>query len=141
MKNIWNKFTDIFGRTIFHPQFIINSYTARGIEAVKKYGKGKLLDIGCGRSPYKERLLKSVDSYVGVDHPQISKLYPSTNRPDYYADAASLPFKEDSFDTVIMLQVLEYLDKPKEALSEANRVLKKRWYPDFNITIYVSYSR
>lgn len=125
MKKLWNKFTDIFGKTIFHPQFVMNSYGESGLKAVAKYGKGKLLDIGCGRSPYKKRLLNSVDSYTGLDHPKSSRLYHAEQKPDYYADAQSLPFKKSSFDTVILFQVLEYLAKPEKAIKEATRVLNK----------------
>lgn len=125
MKKLWNKFTDTFGKTIFHPQYIMNSLTGKFIEALKKNGKGKLLDVGCGRSPYKDNVLKYVESYTGVDHPKVAKLYDSINKPDYYADASKLPFTNGSFDTVIMLQVLEYLEKPQLALNELKRVLKK----------------
>ena len=125
MKKVWEFFTDKFGKTIFHPQFIMNTYKEVAIEKVKKYGKGKLVDIGCGRSPYKEILLNFVDSYTGVDHPETSKLYETKDKPDFYADAKKLPFKNNSYETAIMLQVLEYLDKPQEAIKEAARVLKK----------------
>lgn len=125
MKKAWEYFTDKFGSTIFHPQFIMNSYKEQAIEKIKKYGKGKLVDIGCGRSPYKETVLNFVDSYTGVDHPETAKLYESDSKPDFYADAHKLPFKNNSYETAIMLQVLEYLDNPQKAITEVARVIKK----------------
>lgn len=125
MKKVWEYFTDKFGRTIFHPQFIMNSYKWEAIEKIKKYGKGRLIDIGCGRSPYKKVLLNFFDSYTGVDHLETAKLYKSQNKPDFYTDAEKLPFNNNSYEAAIMLQVLEYLDKPQEAIREVSRVLKK----------------
>lgn len=46
------------------------------------------------------------------------------NQPDYCCDAAEIPLEKNSVDTVIMTEVLEYLDKPQQVLSEINRVLK-----------------
>ncbi|QQG47059.1 MAG: class I SAM-dependent methyltransferase [Candidatus Woesebacteria bacterium] len=125
MKNYWVRFTEIFGRTIFHPQFIILSFAWAGVLEIKKRGEVAVLDIGSGRAPYKDYLLKYIKSYTGVDHPKTSKLYKSSQKPDFYADANSLPFKKESFDIAAMLQVLEYLDEPQLAFNEAFRVLKK----------------
>jgi len=40
-------------------------------------------------------------------------------------DAFNLPFKENSFDSVVIAEVLEHVDYPIGLLREANRVLKK----------------
>jgi ubiquinone/menaquinone biosynthesis C-methylase UbiE len=40
------------------------------------------------------------------------------------ADATKLPFKDNSFDTAIMNDFMEHVNKPEEALKEALRVLK-----------------
>ena len=40
-------------------------------------------------------------------------------------DVCSLPFADDSFDVVIMRQVLQYLSSPQTALSECRRVLRQ----------------
>lgn len=125
MKKIWEKFTDQFGTTFIHPQFIMLRLTHQAIREAKKVAQGKLIDIGCGRMPYREELLSLVKSYTGVDHPQVHKLYRSTSSPDVLADAHSLPFKDGSFDIALMLQVLEYLEKPQQALTETYRVLKR----------------
>lgn len=125
MKKIWEKFTDQFGATFIHPQFIMLRLTHQAIIEAKKVARGKLVDIGCGRMPYREQLLPQVESYTGVDHPQVSKLYRSKVSPDVLADAHSLPFRDGGFDIALMLQVLEYLEKPQQALTEAYRVLKK----------------
>jgi SAM-dependent methyltransferase len=40
------------------------------------------------------------------------------------ADATMLPFADDSIDAVLMLDVIEHLDRPEQALAEAHRVLR-----------------
>lgn len=41
------------------------------------------------------------------------------------ASASKLPFKDSSFDSAIMFNVLEHMERPKSSLREARRVLKK----------------
>lgn len=124
-KKIWNLFTERFGRTILHPQFIMLNFTHLAIDELKKKKRGRLVDIGCGRAPYKAELLPFVEKYVGVDSPKTADLYTSGRKPDVLADAKSLPFERGEFDTALMLQVLEYIDRPDQALAETQRVLKE----------------
>jgi ubiquinone/menaquinone biosynthesis C-methylase UbiE len=42
------------------------------------------------------------------------------------ADARKIPFKNDSFDGVIMIEVLDYIPQIDEALGECSRVLKSK---------------
>lgn len=118
IKTIWNKFTDIFGSTPIHPQFIMKRYDHLTLLEVIKHAKGDLIDIGCGRMPYKNELLQHIDKYVGLDHPQTSKLYQSDVKPDILADASSIPVKNRSFDIALMIQVLEYIYPIEEAFKE-----------------------
>lgn len=46
--------------------------------------------------------------------------------PHVQADALALPFSGLSFDTVICLEVLEYVVRPLDALREMHRVLRPR---------------
>lgn len=125
MKDIWNRFTDFAGLTIFHPQFIMLRLTHQAVIEAKRRAKGKLVDIGCGRMPYRRELASLVDNYIGVDHPQVSKLYSPKQKPDVFADAKKLPFQNNTFDIALMLQVTEYLDNIEETFKEAARVLKR----------------
>src|SRR5260221_2973003 len=126
MKNLWNKFTDKFGNTIFHPQFIILSYTRESVNEILKYSKKKdLIDIGCGRMPYRKQLETKTRSYIGVDHPKVSQLYSPETKPEILCDITKkIPVKNNIFDIAIMLEVLEYLENPKKTFSEIHRILK-----------------
>ena len=124
VKMVWVKFTEALGTTIIHPQYTVLKFQREAIEEAKKYAKGKLVDIGCGRMPYRKELEPLVTSYTGVDHPKVSKLYNSKIKPDVLADAKKLPFPDNSFDTALMFQVLEHVDSPDRVIKEVARVLK-----------------
>lgn len=85
---------------------------------------GSLLDIGCGRKPYRELLTgpgSRVDSYVGLDIP--SDRYP---QPDVTWDGGAMPFSDGSFDCAIATEVLEHCPDPGALLAESARVLRSR---------------
>jgi len=82
--------------------------------------KGLLLDIGCGRKPYK-KILTRVEKYIGIEVPDS---YSKNEKIDIYADALELPFKNNVFDCVLSTQVLEHISEPNVFFKEAYRVLK-----------------
>lgn len=81
---------------------------------------GRLLDVGCGRMPY--RSLFDVDEYVGLD----IDTEESRRRgvADHFYDGKAFPFADASFDAVLCNQVLEHVFNPDEFLGELSRVLK-----------------
>ena len=124
IKKMWTLFSENFGDSFIHPQFTVIKFQKEAINEAKKYAKGRLVDIGCGRMPYRRVLEPLVDSYTGVDHPKVSRLYKSGSRPEVLADAKKLPFDNNYFDTALLIQVLEHVDSPEEVIKEATRVLK-----------------
>lgn len=124
VKKIWHKYSAIFGTSLIHPQYIIRRYQQETIKEAKKYARGSLIDIGCGRMPYRKELESLVDSYTGVDHPKVSQKYKTDRKPEVFADAKKLPFSSNKFDIALLLQVLEHVDQPQEVINEASRVLK-----------------
>ncbi|KKQ76823.1 MAG: Methyltransferase type 11 [Parcubacteria group bacterium GW2011_GWA1_38_7] len=128
VKNSWVNFTSRYGTTVLHPQFIVKNNSQFAIKLAKKYIHGKLLDIGCGTMSYRKQVEPLVDTYVGLDYPLTSKAYKTKLKPDIKANAKNIPVADESFDSVLMLQVLEHIDDPLAALKEANRILKKGEY-------------
>ena len=126
LKSLWDIFTDRYSFFPIHPQYYTKKYTRTGIDLSIKYARGTLLDIGCGRMPYKERLLKGAEKYIGLDQPNTAKFYKGKEKPDIFADATAIPLKSNSCNTVIALQVLEHLPEPLKALQEAYRVMSPR---------------
>lgn len=81
-----------------------------------KNTKGRLLDIGCGANNY----VRSYDGDgVGVD------VAAWKGCDKVIEDAAKLPFKDGSFDTVSYLACLNHIPNRDDAVKEAARVLRK----------------
>jgi SAM-dependent methyltransferase len=83
-----------------------------------EYVRGHLLDVGCGRKPYKHSHFSNAESYVGVD------LATPNTKPDVIGSALDLPFADSTFDTVVSTEVLEHVPDPLRALREMHRALK-----------------
>jgi len=84
---------------------------------VKAFAKGWILDVGYGdavfvwgRSPPKNVVCTDIEVY-GHTHVRL--------------DANMLPFRDNSFDTVLLMEVLEHVDDVERALKEALRVAKE----------------
>ena len=101
---------------------LANELLLREILKTVPYVKGRLLDIGCGEKPYLGIFSGHVATYTGIDTPQ--SLHKS-DAVDIFANAHRLPFRRDSFDTVLCLEVLEHVEKPLEVLREIYAVLRK----------------
>lgn len=90
--------------------------------ALVRYAGGDLLDLGCGNAPlygvYKERARKIVCAdWPGSIH--------GTSHVDVQLDLnGNLPFVGESFDTVLLTDVLEHLPNPARAWNEAYRILR-----------------
>lgn len=89
------------------------------------YLNGFLLDIGCGKMPYKEYILKMshVVSYHGLDI-EAALVYDFNTNPDFTWDGKKMPFNDHSYDCALGTEVLEHCPEPSLILSETFRVLK-----------------
>ncbi|MBC7688941.1 MAG: class I SAM-dependent methyltransferase [Aquabacterium sp.] len=88
-------------------------------KAILEYGKGDLLDLGCGNKPYEEWYKPVTKSQVGCDIMQSSE-----NKVDVICLATALDFPDHSFDTILCTQVLEHVFDHHTLLKEAHRVLR-----------------
>ena len=75
----------------------------------------KSLDIGCG--PRGLGSLSNID--VGIYHKSKSQ------RNFVLGDAHTLPYKDNTFESVFLVEVIEHVDNPTKVLREIRRVLKK----------------
>ena len=89
--------------------------------------KGKLLDIGCGKMPYKEFVLENsnVNQYVGLDI-ESALSYDENIVADFTWDGIHMPFENDTFESAIGTEVLEHCPEPEVILKEVYRVLKPK---------------
>lgn len=119
----WVDVTDNFKgfESIFHQlrQFLI-------LRLIEKYKKGNaILDAGCGTGLILRKLPKGT---IGIDinprnikkakkHAPFAKLM--------QADVEKLPFKRETFTTIVSTEVIEHQPDPKPMVAELKRVLKK----------------
>lgn len=90
-----------------------------------------VLDIGCGPGIIAAYLIERNSKYFGLDL-TIEMLVDHQARidssdSDYLAvgDMENLPYHESSFDVVLCLGALEYLDNVSQAIQEMSRVMKE----------------
>ncbi|OOG62330.1 class I SAM-dependent methyltransferase [Flavobacterium sp. A45] len=104
--------------------FIRTSIFKALISSLPKFN-GKLLDIGCGKMPYKNYILESskVNEYVGLDIESALE-YDSMVKPDFTWDGEIMPFENDCFDCAYGTEVLEHCPEPEIVLKEVLRVMK-----------------
>jgi SAM-dependent methyltransferase len=86
-----------------------------------KYVKGRLIDIGCGKKPYRDILKPLVTEHIGVDH--VDTFHDKANI-DLFGTAYEIPSGDTQFDSAISTAVLEHLEEPEKAILECYRVLK-----------------
>jgi len=85
-----------------------------------KYLSGKVLDIGCGVGD----MLAYRDNTIGVDvNPHTIKWCKSQGYIAEHMEENNLPFSDDSFDSILLDNVLEHILSPEHLLGEINRVL------------------
>jgi len=98
------------------PVHLTGRLLERAVEDRAHYSQGWLLDVGCGRMPYRQKFSR-VERYIGLDL--------LTNKTvDVYGSGLALPFPSGVFDTVLCNEVLEHVREPITAVAEAARVLK-----------------
>jgi len=93
---------------------------------------GLTLEVACGCGAYARERAKSGEKIIAVDF-SITALMEAKTRsknfkiryPIYVAaDAHCLPFKNNTFDTIISCETYEHLEKPRIFLYEIHRLLK-----------------
>lgn len=103
------------------------------VMTVIKPVEGAILDIGCHGGVFTEKILTKTGSQkiYGIDISSAAIKLIAKRLPFGYfevADAAKSPFKNNFFDAVFCLEMLEHVDNPMQVLLEIKRVLKKRGY-------------
>lgn len=105
---------DLFGKTYF---LLPKKLLRRAIEHHAHNVNGTVLDVGCGQQPY--RHLFECFQYVGVDNNKKVD-------PDIVAESDALPFKNESFDSIVCFEMLEHTIDPQRTLNSMHEVLKKK---------------
>lgn len=105
--------------------YVIRTCIWNAVQASAPRFSGHLLDVGCGRMPYKKFLLDNqfITGYTGLDI-DTALVYEEGVQPDFTWDGISMPFPDNHFDTLMATEVLEHCPDPGRILDEMRRVLK-----------------
>jgi SAM-dependent methyltransferase len=103
------------------------SLIVASLRDVAPQARGRLLDVGCGNKPYESFFTPYVTEYLGIEHEATfteTAAGSQGTRPDLTYDGDRLPFADQTFDTVLSVQVLEHTPRPRALVGEMARVLK-----------------
>lgn len=103
-------------------------------EQLPRHASGRMLDLGCGRVPFWEFYRQYVSDSYCVD-------WQESSHSDSYLDAVAdlnhaLPLADESFDVVLLSDVLEHIRRPVSLLSEISRVLAPGGKLIMNVPFY-----
>lgn len=102
--------------------FIIAVYIDLYVSIVRKYARGKLLDLGAGMVPFYGIYKDQVAENVCIDW---SNSLHNNPHLDIVADLNQpFPIPDDSFDSILCSDVLEHIANPFAFMNETARVLK-----------------
>ena len=101
---------------------------------LRKYSKGKLLDLGCGKVPLFIVYKDYTTDCVCVD-------WNNTSHTNEYLDfecdiTNTLPFRDWEFDTIILSDVLEHISEPEHLWREMSRLLAPGGRVIMNVPFY-----
>lgn len=107
--------------SLFNYCFLSYFYLINEIKKNASYAKGKLLDVGCGSSPFENYFKNHISEYLRHEHPDCAK---KDIKYDYLSELPNISAPNSSIDTIISFSVLEHVSKPFETLKEFKRILK-----------------
>jgi len=92
----------------------------------KHVGKGKILDIGCGRGLFLDIMRRHGWSVMGVEFGEEAAEYASSAYGIEVIEQATMSSKlpDEEFDVITMNHVLEHVYNPVETIRECERTLK-----------------
>lgn len=104
--------------SIFSPDKLIKDLQWDYLSEASKYAYGKLLDVGCGKMPYKMIFLPRVRAYTGIDK--------RSDIANIKSDFLKTKIKSESYNTVLCTQVLEHTPDPQRFLRKISKILTKK---------------
>jgi SAM-dependent methyltransferase len=108
--------------SVWRYNWLIHHQVIAALLRARSHARGVLLDVGCGDKPFARWFAGRVTRYLGTD--LASSPYLGGGRPEVFARAERLPFRDGSVDTVLGLSMLDHFPEPGMLLDEAHRVLK-----------------
>jgi ubiquinone/menaquinone biosynthesis C-methylase UbiE len=103
----------------------------------------RVLEIGCGAGRQSVALARRgfevvstdlVEELLGMTRERAREEAPRASVRTACSDAGRLPFRSGSFDAVLALAIMEWVESPEQALAEIARVLRPGGYAVFSST-------
>jgi SAM-dependent methyltransferase len=110
-----------------HPSQIWTPGLERRLDLLRRYvdlNNKRILDIGCGVGAFVRRLREFSAEVYGTDIDRESVVRGTEAVPNLgLAVGEYMPFKDATFDVILLHEVLEHVDNDVETLKEARRLL------------------
>ena len=125
----WSKFADDYEK---RAEYVVGLDSVTGVKHMlaKQKCLGRTLELGCGNGTFTNVLRKEADELVATDYSDEMLVYlkdrfkVAENMVVEKANCCELSYPDDSFDTVVMANLLHIIPEPEKAILESQRVLK-----------------
>lgn len=128
--------SDVKAIRLGHPSYVWRRGQDRRLSLIRQYvdlEDRRILDVGCGLGMYVEKLRQFSPHVYGVDVDAEKVVQASQQLPNIHlSPAEALPFPDESFDVILLNEVLEHVDDDRATVREAYRCLA----PGGQIVIY-----
>ncbi|HLB22841.1 MAG TPA: class I SAM-dependent methyltransferase [Dehalococcoidia bacterium] len=119
-----------------NPSFVWRFGQDRRLDLIRRYAPlegARILDIGCGLGVYVRKFREFSDDVCGIDIDAKRLREGAKTTPGLMlAVGEHLPFPDDSFDVVVLNEVIEHVHDDRATMGEAYRVIR----PGGRIVIY-----
>lgn len=97
------------------------------LKLIRQFRKGgRLLDVGCAYGFLVNEASKHFESYgIDISSFAVKKSKEHCNGNTFRASASNLPFRDESFDAITLVDTLEHVPDFNGCLKDALRILKK----------------
>jgi SAM-dependent methyltransferase len=114
------QFTPGLAAVFINPFFFARRGLAAAMADLLPRLTGEVLDVGCGRKPY--RHLVPAKNYTGIDldTPELRAM----GAAEVFYDGRTIPLADGSHDAVLCSQVLEHVFTPAAFVADLHRVLR-----------------
>lgn len=111
-----------------HPSYVWRRGQERRLNLIRQFvpleGRA-ILDVGCGVGTYARRLREFSDHVHGIDIDEDKVRVASSRLPNISrAPAEALPFRENTFDVILLNEVIEHVGDDTAAVHEAVRCVR-----------------
>lgn len=118
------------------PSYVWRSGQERRLALIRRYVNlegSRILDVGCGIGAYVRRLRELSEHVYGIDIDERHVRRGSLSLPNLaLAASEQMPFPDNSFDVILLHEVIEHVSDDAATLREACRVVR----PGGRIVIY-----